>query len=94
MEAFTDRNANSASLIIKYFFWKYFTVGIFPTLFTLDIEVPFLNRFGFFDELTPFWYKDVGLRIMMGSIMRIFVLAFVGVLKWVRYIYRIKKDQG
>ena len=94
MEAFTDKNANSASLIVKFFFWKYFTIGISPTFFSLDIDLPFLQRFGFYDEFTPFWYKEIGLGILMGSIIRIFVLAIVGVVQWTIYRYKINYDQG
>ena len=94
MEAYTDKNANSASLIVKYFFWKYLNVGIFPLLFSLDLHIPLLNRFGFYDDLTPYWYKDIGLGIMIGSISRIFVLGFVGLVRWGFYMYKIGKDRG
>ena len=60
-EVYNDTNDQKVSLIIKLFFWKYFTTSIIP--FVSDMHLPFLESdFGFYDDITPFWYRLKGGR--------------------------------
>lgn len=68
------------SLIKKLFFWKYFTTGIIPLV--SGLYFPYFGGFGFYDEITPYWYKNKGVSIIISSILRIPILALVGFLRW------------
>lgn len=79
------------SLIKKLFFWKYFTTGLIPLV--SGLYFPWFGGFGFYDEITPYWYKNIGVSIIWSSILRIPILAFVGFLRWFLPILRQKYDQ-
>jgi hypothetical protein len=68
------------SLIKKLFAWKYFTTGIVPLAGSWYI--PKFGKFGFYDEITPQWYVEKGVSLMISSFIRIFVLGMVGLVRW------------
>ena len=68
------------SLIKKLFFWKYFTTGIIPLV--SGLYFPYFGGFGFYDEITPDWYKNKGVSIIISSMLRILILALIGFLRW------------
>lgn len=79
-EVHNDSNDTKNSLVKKLFFWKYFTTAIIPIFSAAYI--PVLSDNGFYDEITPYWFKEKGAAIMISSIMRIFILALVGLVRY------------
>lgn len=97
-EVHHDKNQASISLVVKMFFWKYFTIGIFPLLSSVHIsffKLPFfeLPEFGFYDDFTALWYLEKGVGVLISSFLRIFILMGTGLFRYFRYKFRVMYDQ-
>ena len=79
-EVHNDTNNVKMSLIKKLFAWKYFTTAIVPLAGSWYI--PKFGKFGFYDEITPYWYVEKGVSVMIASFLRIFILGLVGLIRW------------
>ena len=91
-EAYNDKNSESNSLLMKFFVWKYFNTGLVPLLSSLFIPksifqtgAPPASIFGLYDDLTPIWYKNVGIGILVSSLVRVMVLAGLGAYEFLYY---------
>lgn len=97
-EAHNDVNTASGSLVLKLFFWKFFTVGIIPLIskIYLYVKVPFTNiefELGRYDDITPQWYPEVGIGLVISSIVKIALIAVVGAANYGIYKFKIWHDQ-
>lgn len=60
------------------------------------IHIPFLNidlEMGKYDDITPNWYPEVGLGLVISSIVKIALIAVVGGVKYGMYKFKIWHDQ-
>lgn len=106
-EIYKDSNSRSLSLIIKMFFWRYFTLAICPILTEFDFyfssgkysflsqseEVNSRSNLGIYDDFTAVWYQASGSSIVMTSFMRIIILVLQGGFKFLRQKLKIWHDQ-
>lgn len=46
------------------------------------MHIPALEDYGFYDDVTPYWFREKGTSIMISSILRIFILALVGIVRY------------
>jgi hypothetical protein len=81
MEKYIDKNKETASIIAKLFYWKYFNSGV------LIIFINWKNTWfgydvGYYDDFTPSWFQNVGYGIQLTFLAQILMLclwSFLGV---------------
>lgn len=106
-EVHKDNNHHSLSIIIKMFLWRYYTLGICPIL--SDISYSFAGieyakyprtpgilgevKLGFYDDFTSIWYKMKGTGVVRTCFMRILILFFQGLFKYLIPRLKTAHDQ-